>query len=309
MKKASSNTPVKLSSNVSNQNLDQKGNNNRHKTSSMATFIWMIVICVALIITGIFFCATMIPNEISGGPSTNSMINGRGSASSSGAPLTLKQKILGWLPNHISKLQARLEGEEIEEPKPDWSQEFWSPTDVDVSNDPTITLCKLNFKQYSESPHLYPMFRDLEGNSNCFGNNRRREKLSVLMKEIADQTGTPGGRVIPPTGFVFHESRVGSTLVANTLASDPFSIVFSESAPAANALLHCESCSRERNIQIFRDVVTLMGRTPIHNRLFFKFQSITSTKMEIALEVGSKKLFVFPSPLLLPLFLLILLYI
>jgi hypothetical protein len=29
-------------------------------------------------------------------------------------------------------------------------------------------------------------------------------------------------RSIPPTGFVFHESRVGSTLVANILASNPW---------------------------------------------------------------------------------------
>jgi hypothetical protein len=86
---------------------------------------------------------------------------------------------------------------------------------------------------------------------------------------------------------------VGSTLVANTLASDPFSMVFSESAPAANALLHCDSCTRERNVQLFRDVVTLMGRSPIHKRLFFKFQSITSTKMEIALEAFPNTPFVF----------------
>ena len=94
------------------------------------------------------------------------------------------------------------------------------------------------------------------------------------------------GRVVPPSAFVFHESRVGSTLVANNLASSPYSLVFSESAPTANALLHCFACTRQQEVQLFRDIVTLMGRSPIHHHLFFKFQSITSTKMEIALEVS-----------------------
>jgi hypothetical protein len=130
------------------------------------------------------------------------------------------------------------------------------------------------------------MFRDLEGMSTCYGGNKKKEKLSVLLKDIESKKGTPEGRVIQPTGFVFHESRVGSTLVANTLASDPWSMVFSESAPAANALLHCRTCSHEKAVKLFRDVVTLMGRSPFHERMFFKFQSITSTKMQIALEVS-----------------------
>eukprot|EP01035_Chromulina_nebulosa_P026497 gene26497-34697_t len=95
---------------------------------------------------------------------------------------------------------------------------------------------------------------------------------------------TPRGRIVKPTGFVFHESRVGSTLVANSLASDPWSMVFSESAPTANALLHCNQCSKDIKIKIFRDVVTLMGNSPFHKRMFFKFQSIVTTEMEIVLE-------------------------
>ena len=246
----------------------------------------MMAILSCLVITGVFFCATMAPNELANGPSTNSILvdhqHGGYSARS------LSQKIMDWLPkHHYAALQGGDGG------KPDYSQEFWSPTDVDVTHDPVVTLCKLNFRAYSAAPHKYPMFKDLEGNSACVGSNRRREKLAVLIKEIKDQAGTAGGNVIEPTGFVFHESRVGSTLVANTLASDPFSMVFSESAPAANALLHCESCTRERNVQLFRDVVTLMGRSPIHKRLFFKFQSITSTKMEIALEAFPNTPFVF----------------
>jgi hypothetical protein len=228
-----------------------------------------------LIVFGVIFSATNAPHEAGSGPGTNSVLERNSELR------TMSQKIYDWIPGkHGQHAVAAEEAETL----PDWSQEFWTPIDVDVSADPVITLCKLNFKTYSESPHLYPMFRDLEAMSGCHGGNKRREKVSVLMKEIEDQKDTPGGRVIKPAGFVFHESRVGSTLVANTLASDPWSMVFSESAPAANALLHCRSCDHDRAVKLFRDVVTLMGRSPFHKRLFFKFQSITSTKMQIALE-------------------------
>ena len=249
------------------------------KSSSLVLIIGLLTLLISV---GILYSVTMAPHSSyqAGGLNTNSVVAEQ--------PKTLSQKILEWLPLGLASHQ------EIDL-FPDWKQEFWSPIDVDVANDPMITLCRLNFKQYSESPHLYPMFRDLQSMSNCRGNNKRREVLSVLMKEIRDKEGTPEGRVVPPTAFFFHESRVGSTLVANTLASNPFAMVYSESTPPANALLHCRTCTLERNIQIFRDVVTLMGRSPIHKHVFFKFQSITSTKMHIALQVSKydKSLFIF----------------
>uniref|UniRef100_A0A7S3GTU2 JmjC domain-containing protein n=1 Tax=Spumella elongata TaxID=89044 RepID=A0A7S3GTU2_9STRA len=155
---------------------------------------------------------------------------------------------------------------------------------MSLESDPVVILCKLNFQKYAESPHLSPMFKDLVGNSKCMGANRRRESLKTLMQEIADNPNDPNSRVVPPNGFVFHESRVGSTLIANFMASDPYAMVFSESTPMASAMLHCESCTHEYNVQLFRDVTTLMGRSPFHKHLFFKFQSITVTSMNIALE-------------------------
>lgn len=249
--------------------------------------VMMLIILSTLILVGIIITVTLAPMGDSVG--SNGGSNGASFMSAARKDVrALSAKILDWLP-HIS--HSGLPEEVHEETPPDWdAYEFWTPIDFDISysSDPTVTLCRLNFKVYAGSPHLYPMFRDLEGASRCNGNNKRKEYLSVLMKDLKASEGTAKGRVIEPTCFIFHESRVGSTLVANTLASDPWSMVFSESAPAANALLHCESCTREQNVQNFRDIVTLMGRSPFHKRLFFKFQSITSTKMEIALEAFPK---------------------
>lgn len=95
-----------------------------------------------------------------------------------------------------------------------------------------------------------------------------------------------------PKGFVFHESRCGSTLVANSLAAmDPSkNRVYSESHPPLQALKSCgddeTSCNGNQAVQLFRDVVYLMGRTndPIETNLFFKIQSLGSKNIAIAQE-------------------------
>jgi hypothetical protein len=236
--------------------------------------IWMLVwSTMTLACVGVLFSAFMIPSESHSGPGTNSNIQ-----VSQDFAANISKRIHGWIPGHdLDDHKSHL---------PDWSNEFWTPIDIDInsSSEPMVVLCKLNFKQYYEQPHFSPMFRDLEAKSNCYSSNRRRERLSVLLDEIKLAEGTLRGRVVKPSGFIFHESRVGSTLIANLLASDPFALVFSESTPIANAILHCTSCNHEKQVQLFRDVLTLMGRSPIHNRMFVKFQSITTTKINIALE-------------------------
>lgn len=239
----------------------------------------IILFMSLLAISGVFICAVLMPNEADSGPSTNSLTIKNELMI---AKKTINDKINEWLPVSNPELHPI----DHIDPVPDWDVEVWTPIDIDVhEGDPMVILCKLNFQSYSKNPHNTPMFRDLEGMSRCSGGNRRREKMSVLLADIKANEGNSAGRVIQPTGFVFHESRVGSTLVANLLASDPFALVFSESTPIANAILHCTECTRETQIQMFRNVLTLMGRSPIHNKLYVKFQSITTTKIEIALEV------------------------
>lgn len=243
---------------------------NQHPRKTRAsTLVMMLLLMSGLIILGCIFTVIMTPSHDidSNTPSTNSIVF---------ANKKLSQKILEWIPKEIHTEEDKL---------PDFTP-FWSPIDFDVSNpsDPTVTLCKLNFKLYYSSPHLYAMFRDFVSASNCMGSNKKKSLLSTLMKEIEDEKDTLNGRIIQPSGFIFHESRVGSTLVANTLASDAWSIVFSESSPTASALLHCTTCDENTNIKLFRDIVKLIGRSPYHKRLFFKFQSITSTRMDIALK-------------------------
>lgn len=46
---------------------------------------------------------------------------------------------------------------------------------------------------------------------------------------------------IPPTAFIFHESRVGSTLLANLLATAPGHLVYSEPHLPFLALKACRT--------------------------------------------------------------------
>lgn len=81
------------------------------------------------------------------------------------------------------------------------------------------------------------------------------------IKQFADDV-----HVMPPSGFVFHESRVGSTLVANALtAMNPEGHrVYSESHPINNALKACQgvlsTCDMDANVDLFQDV----GKYQVH---------------------------------------------
>lgn len=188
--------------------------------------------------------------------------------------------------------------EERNEPQYDT---FWTPISLIYKRggNAKVTLCKLNFKEYNNAPQQYPMFKDLVRMSKCNTNgNSKYADLKQLVDEIKNNEHIKTNRRIDPSGFVFHESRVGSTLVANNLASNPWAMVFSESDPPAHALTHCEGCSKEEQIELFRNIVYVMGKTPYHKHLFFKFQSITTTKMEIAMEAfpNTPWIFLFRQP-------------
>lgn len=145
-----------------------------------------------------------------------------------------------------------------------------------------LIMCKLDFRSYSEKPYNFPMFKDLLKFSGCGdGANSMigdAVVISDVKNDIVANAGTPAGRVIYPTAFVFHESRVGSTLIANMLASDESNLVFSEADVPASLF------NSDKKIRRFRETLLLLGRSATHERLFFKFQSIKTWHMHVALE-------------------------
>lgn len=162
-------------------------------------------------------------------------------------------------------------------------------------------FCTLDWSMHKADPSSVPMFRDLVvKSSHCSNGSFKIDlKAMVMLARLRDEEARrdSGGsadvspRAMEPNGFVFHESRCGSTLAANALAamSPESHRVYSESQPPLVALRSCgevgEDCggSIASAAALLRDVVYMMGRTndPLEQRLFFKVQSLGTRYIKV----------------------------
>ena len=180
----------------------------------------------------------------------------------------------------------------------------------------TATFCSVDWTLQQRNPSEVPMFRDLQTKSaSCdattivvdlyevvqeskkydakFGitsSSFQSSSSSSTLRQKQQQQRLEAASVlsVAPTGVVFHETRCGSTLMANLLASfDPETVrVYSESPPPVSALRACDSygvggggeCHPERHRQLIRDVFYMMGRRPINNKS--RSSSSSSSKIQ-----------------------------
>ena len=145
-------------------------------------------------------------------------------------------------------------------------------------------FCSINWQLHKSDPSSYPMFRDVVDHSDC------PSGFTLDLKTVADMAREYDYknigkdditvRSLEPSGFVFHESRCGSTLVANSFAAlNPKGHrVYSESPPPVSIARACgmdgADCPEGRAAELLKDVLYLMGRTdnPEEVELFFKIQ-------------------------------------
>lgn len=99
---------------------------------------------------------------------------------------------------------------------------------------------------------------------------RRLTSLEALEDWALENPG------LSPTGFIFHMSRCGSTLLSQMLAAVPQNVVLSEASPI-DALLRSHlrepTITESRQIQWLRAMISALGqqRRPEQRRLFVKF--------------------------------------
>eukprot|EP00457_Paulinella_chromatophora_P000879 gb/GEZN01000880.1/.p1 GENE.gb/GEZN01000880.1/~~gb/GEZN01000880.1/.p1 ORF type:complete len:1025 (-),score=234.33 gb/GEZN01000880.1/:362-3436(-) len=97
-------------------------------------------------------------------------------------------------------------------------------------------------------------------------------------EEAGAVTGSSDLQTLDPAGFIFQESRCGSTLVANMLAAVGSQLVWSESSPPAEIARHCTECTTQQQVRYLRVVIRAMTRVaPLlypPGRTFFKLQSV-----------------------------------
>lgn len=136
------------------------------------------------------------------------------------------------------------------------------------------------------------MFRDLVAHSSDCDKHRYRVDLAQVAQLAKTYDARSDGNVhsLQLAGVAFHESRCGSTLVANALiAMNPkLHRVYSESAPPIAALHSIcgetySKCPLEAAARILQDVMYLMGRSNDRRekRVFFKIQSIGSRNIQV----------------------------
>jgi len=108
------------------------------------------------------------------------------------------------------------------------------------------------------------MFKDLQQQSSGCRKKSVSVDLGTAVMEARKYDEKHSGskiKSLAPKGFVFHESRCGSTLVANSLASfqPDLNRVYSESGPPITAAKMFDPEYEQESIQLLQDVIYLMG--------------------------------------------------
>ena len=146
----------------------------------------------------------------------------------------------------------------------------WLPFKVqDVENKPIVDWC-----QFGQKRLLQPFFENAVSEQFKLPFNvlfRHQTPIEILSSWRAESPG------IPPTGFIFHLSRCGSTLVSQMLAASELNVVTSEPPPVD----HVIRCARlagvdeEQRISWLQGMISALGqrRSGNESRFFVKFDS------------------------------------
>ncbi len=99
------------------------------------------------------------------------------------------------------------------------------------------------------------------------------EKLQSVAKEV---------EAIYPSGFIFHTSRCGSTLLSQSLALFDDNIVLSEAQLIHEAL----TAYQKNRVELLKDVIRVLGQKRFANekRLFIKFDAWSIAELPLILE-------------------------
>ncbi|CAM9374267.1 unnamed protein product [Choristocarpus tenellus] len=160
-----------------------------------------------------------------------------------------------------------------------------------------VAYCLMDMDAYHEKPWAFAMGTSLQRRSGCNRNKdlTRTYRLNSLMDILEDHPSS----FLDPTGFIYHQTRCGSTLTANMLAAVPTNIVHSETPPPVSVLNLCKkSCSEEDRSIFLRTILRLMSPAQNgHSHSFFKFQSSKYVKEVEAAWPSVKWVYLFRDPL------------
>jgi hypothetical protein len=139
-------------------------------------------------------------------------------------------------------------------------------------------FCPIDWTIQKEAPNTVPRYSNIMGQKKC-----SEKRISFDFADIVgkarnyDQTKNTKVHSLTQSGFIYHESRCGSTLAANMwTAADPSAHrVYSE----PNVLL---AALKSKNTQLVNDVLYMLGRSSDakEKRVFYKFKSTIVRQMK-----------------------------
>ena len=166
-------------------------------------------------------------------------------------------------------------------------------------------FCKVDWQSHKRNPSTTPMFRDVLSQSKTC--TTEELDLATIVTRMRDYDAgldysSSNAHTLKLGGVAFHESRCGSTLVANLMqAANPDGHrVYSESPPPIEILRQGDQYSPEMLAPLMRDIVYLMSRSndADETHVFFKIQSLGTRYLPVFLEAfpDTPWIFVFREP-------------
>jgi hypothetical protein len=137
-----------------------------------------------------------------------------------------------------------------------WPPRPWLPVHLSMLGDQPV----VDWAYFGPAPLTDPFFEGSMRRAASRPFNRVFNYRMTLDDFVAD---APRHRSLPPSGFIFHMSRCGSTLVAQMLAALADNIVISETAPIDTVVQLCRSSPHlpaQRHAELLRAIVAAYGR-------------------------------------------------
>jgi GNAT superfamily N-acetyltransferase len=174
----------------------------------------------------------------------------------------------------------------------EWCPEYWLPVHVVAHSErPSVEWFDAGDTRLSQ-PFFVQEFQRAQYRNGTSPKRpwRRTGPLAELLDEAARAPG------LAPSGFVFHMSRCGSTLLSQMLAADPDHLVLSEPTAVDQVLRTWwnSSLDAEARMAALRAVLSVLGR-PRHGerRLFVKFDAWHTTMLPALMQAFPETPWVF----------------
>jgi hypothetical protein len=139
-------------------------------------------------------------------------------------------------------------------------------------------FCPIDWTIQKEAPNTVPRYSNVMDQKMCSENMYRFDFADIVRQARQyDQTKNTKVHSLTQSGFIYHESRCGSTLAANMLtAADPSAHrVYSEPNVLLQAL-------KSENAELVDDVLYMLGRSSDtkEKRVFYKLRSIVVRRIQ-----------------------------